>query len=426
MNNSRSKELFELARNRIPGGVNSPARAFKAVGGTPLYVATAKGPGFLDADGNRYIDFCMSWGPLILGHARSEVVAAVCEAAGKGLSYGAVHEGEIMLADLVLQAFPEYDRVRAVNSGTEAVMTALRVARGKTGRERIVKFDGGYHGHFDGLLVKAGSGLATLAIADSGGVPAGIAETTLVAPLDDQAAVEALFHTYGKEIAAVIIEPMPANNGLLLQRPEFLRFLREITRANGALLIFDEVISGFRVRFGGYGQSVGVLPDLVTLGKIIGGGMPVGAIVGPAEIMDVLAPVGSVYQAGTLSGNPVSLAAGTTTLRILRDESPYTRLAELGTAFVNELSSGAPEWVKAINVGSVLWPYFASGDFPHSTATIDRTHVARFNRIFWKLLERGYYLPPSALEVGFISTAHTEDHVRGLARAMKEELAAGE
>ncbi|MBM4356036.1 MAG: aminotransferase class III-fold pyridoxal phosphate-dependent enzyme, partial [Deltaproteobacteria bacterium] len=311
MSMKRSNELFEKARTRIPGGVNSPARAFKAVGGNPVYVASAEGAELVDVDGNRYVDFCMSWGPLILGHARREVVEAVRQAAGKGLSYGAVHEGEIVLADLVLEAFPEYQRVRAVSSGTEAVMTALRVARGKTRRERVVKFDGGYHGHFDGLLVKAGSGLATLAIADSGGVPAGIAQTTLVAPLDDRPAVEALFERYGKEIAAVIIEPMPANNGLLLQRAEFLRFLREITTAHGALLIFDEVISGFRVRFGGYGQAVGVQADLVTLGKILGGGMPVGALVGPADIMDVLAPVGSVYQAGTLSGNPVSLAAGT-------------------------------------------------------------------------------------------------------------------
>ncbi len=424
MKNTRSKELFEQARTKIPGGVNSPARAFKAVGGTPVYVASAEGATFTDADGNRYVDFCMSWGPLILGHARSEVVAAVRDAAGRGLSYGAVHEGEITLANLVLQAFPEYERVRAVNSGTEAVMTALRIARGKTGRERIIKFDGGYHGHFDGLLVKAGSGLATLAIADSGGVPSGIAETTLVAPLDDRPAVEALFDRYGKEIAAVIIEPMPANNGLLLQRTEFLEFLREITRANGALLIFDEVISGFRLRFGGYGQMVGIRPDLVTLGKIIGGGMPVGAIVGPGDIMDVLAPVGSVYQAGTLSGNPVSLAAGAATLRILRDESPYEALAAHGEAFVAELSNGAPAWVKGLNVGSVLWPYFAEGAFPRDTATIDRTHVKRFNSIFWKLLERGYYFPPSALEVGFVSTAHTRDQVLGLARAMKEELAA--
>jgi glutamate-1-semialdehyde 2,1-aminomutase len=424
MKNTRSIELFEQARTRIPGGVNSPARAFKSVGGTPVYVASAEGATFTDVDGNRYVDFCMSWGPLILGHARPEIVTAVRDAAGRGLSYGAVHEGEITLANLVLEAFPEYQRVRAVSSGTEAVMTALRVARGKTGRDRVVKFDGGYHGHFDGLLVKAGSGLATLAIADSGGVPAGIAETTLVAPLDDQAAVEALFDRYGKEIAAVIIEPMPANNGLLLQRVEFLKFLREITAANGALLIFDEVISGLRLRFGGYGQLVGVRPDLVTLGKIIGGGMPVGALVGPAEIMDVLAPVGSVYQAGTLSGNPVSLAAGAATLRILRDQSPYATLAELGDVFVRELSAGAPSWVKGLNVGSVLWPYFADGEFPRDTATIDRTHVKRFNGIFRKLLERGYYFPPSALEVGFISTAHTREQVLGLARVMKEELAA--
>jgi glutamate-1-semialdehyde 2,1-aminomutase len=424
MNNQKSVELFRQARERIPGGVNSPARAFRAVGGTPVYIASASGAGFTDADGNRYVDFCQSWGPLILGHARPEVVEAVRDAAGRGLSYGAVHEGEIRMASLVLEAFPEYQRVRAVSSGTEAVMTALRIARGKTGRERIVKFDGGYHGHFDGLLVKAGSGLATLAIADSGGVPAGIAETTLVAPLDDREAVTGLFDRHGRDIAAVIIEPMPANNGLLLQRPEFLKFLREICTQHGALLIFDEVISGFRLQFGGYGQMMGVTADLVTLGKIIGGGMPVGAVVGPADVMDVLSPVGSVYQAGTLSGNPVSLAAGATTLRLLRDESPYARLAELGRAFAGELSRGAPGHVRALVVGSVLWPYFASGDFPRCTATIDKAHVKRFNAIYWKMLERGFYLPPSGLEVGFISTAHTLEQVTGLAAALREELAA--
>jgi len=424
MKNTKSFELFQKAKMLIPGGVNSPARAFKAVGGTPVYVASAKGSRFTDADGNQYVDFCQSWGPLILGHSRPEVVTAVQDAAVRGLSYGAVHERELEFARIILQAFPEYDRVRAVSSGTEAVMTALRIARGRTGREKIVKFDGGYHGHFDGLLVKAGSGLATLAIADSGGVPKGIAETTLVAPLDSEDAVSEIFQRHGREIAAVIIEPMPANNGLLVQRNEFLKFLREITQANGALLIFDEVISGFRVKFGGYGQTVGVTADIVTLGKIVGGGMPVGAIAGPAEIMDVLAPVGPVYQAGTLSGNPVSLAAGCVTLAILRDERPYAKLEEMGRLFSAEVSKSAPPHVKALNVGSVIWPYFSQEPFPRSTAPIRKEHVERFNKIYWKLLGRGYYLPPSALEVGFISTAHSQEEVVGLATAIREELAA--
>lgn len=424
MQREKSEALFEKACAAIPGGVNSPVRAFKKVGGTPVYFDHASGARVTDADGNEYVDFCQSWGPLILGHSHPAVVGAVCEAAPKGLSYGATHAGEIVLAELVLEAFPEFQRVRAVSSGTEAVMTALRIARGATGRDMVVKFNGGYHGHFDGMLVKAGSGLATFAIADSSGVAKGIANTTLVADLDSEESVKELFASHGDQIAAVIIEPMPANNGLLVQRKEFLEFLRSITTANGSLLIFDEVISGFRLKFGGYGQMVGVLPDLVTLGKIIGGGMPIGAIVGPAETMDLLSPLGPIYQAGTLSGNPVSLAAGIATLKILRDDGPYDRLDALGRIFEDELAASGLSYARAIRQGSVIWPYFSEGEFPRDADSIDSVAGDRFNAFYGKLLEAGYYLPPSAMEVLFLSAAHSEDDVRGLARAMVAALQA--
>jgi glutamate-1-semialdehyde 2,1-aminomutase len=418
----RSHALFARATAVIPGGVNSPVRAFGKVKGRPIYIERAAGSRFTDVDGNEFVDFCQSWGPLILGHSRPEVVEAVREAAGAGLSYGACHEKEVVLAELILEAFPEFDKVRAVNSGTEAVMTALRVARGATGRELVLKFAGGYHGHFDGMLVKAGSGLATHAIADSRGVPAAIAGTTLVAPLDDEQAVAELFEAHGDRIAAVIIEPLPANNGLLVQRKEFLRFLRRITRDHGALLIFDEVISGFRFRFGGYFQLVGVAPDLVTLGKIIGGGMPVGALAGPAELMDVLSPVGSVYQAGTLSGNPVSLAAGIATLKLLRDDPPYERLERLGALFVETLAAGGPAFARARHEGSILWGYFDTAPFPRRADAIVAAAMERFNAVYARMLEQGWYLPPSPYEVMFLSTAHTEDEVTGMAHALGAEL----
>ena len=420
MKRSRSSQLFDQACGRIPGGVNSPVRAFGHVGGTPVYFAEAEGSSVVDVDGNKYVDFCQSWGPLILGHSRPEVIAAVQEAAPRGLSYGAVHEGEVTLAGLILDGFPEFDRVRAVSSGTEAVMTALRLARGATGRDLVVKFAGGYHGHVDTMLVKAGSGLATHAISSSAGVPEALAATTLVAELDDEESVKALFDAHGDRIAAVIIEPMPANNGLLLQRDDFLRFLRDITTSHGALLIFDEVISGFRLRYGGYGQQVGVTPDLVTLGKIVGGGMPIGALVGPAGIMDNLSPLGPVYQAGTLSGNPVSLAAGIKTLEILRDEDPYPALDALGAALVNRLeASGKPE-ARAVRQGSIVWLHLDTAPFPRNPDAIADGVTTRFKGIYSSLLERGFYLPPASVEVLFVSAAHTEAEVHGLADAVVE------
>jgi glutamate-1-semialdehyde 2,1-aminomutase len=417
-----SKRLFDRARRLMPGGVNSPVRAFKYVGGSPLFIERGEGSRITDADGNDYVDFCQSWGPLILGHAHPQVVEAVVRAAADGLSYGTCHKGETALAELVLSGFKEFDRVRFMSSGTEAVMTALRIARATTRRDLILKFDGGYHGHYDGMLVKSGSGLATLGIASSAGIPAEIARTTLVAPFDDEEAIEFLFKRHGKRIAAIIIEPLPANNGLLVQRREYLEFLRDVTRKFGALLIFDEVISGFRLRYGGYGQEVKIEPDLVTLGKIIGGGMPVGAVVGKAEIMESLSPVGPVYQAGTLSGNPVSLAAGVATLRLLKCEPVYEKLRSLGALFEATLAKAGIPSVQVQRAGSILWPYLEEGGFPRRADAISVNAVGRFKKIYWRLIEDGYYLPPSAYEVLFISFAHSPSEIKGLAESIVKNL----
>ncbi len=417
-----SEQLFARACKVIPGGVNSPVRAFGQVGGTPVYFASAQGSRFTDADGQEFVDFCQSWGPLILGHARPEVVQAVTNAAKRGLSYGACHAAEIELAELVLAAFPGFERVRMVSSGTEAVMSALRVARGATGRSYVVKFAGGYHGHYDGMLVKAGSGLATHSTASSLGVPEQIAGTTLVAPLDDEGSIERLFMQHGDDIAAVIIEPLPANNGLLVQRPEYLKFLRNITQRHGTLLIFDEVISGFRLHCGGYGQLLGVEPDLVTLGKIIGGGMPLGAIVGKAATMDLLSPLGGVYQAGTLSGNPVSLAAGIANLQILGAGGVYEKLEQLGARLEQALAASGNPLARVRRVGSIVWPYFDTGEFPSRADQISNAAMKRFTEMYHSLLAKGYYLPPSSYEVMFISNAHTEAEIDGLAQAIVSGL----
>lgn len=417
-----SKKLFDKAVNLIPGGVNSPVRAFKHVGGTPIFLAHAAGSRFTDEDGNNYVDFCQSWGPLILGHAHPNVVDAVAEAAKGGLSYGACHRREVELAELILSGFDGFERVRVMSSGTEAVMTALRLARGVTGRELVMKFEGGYHGHYDGMLVKAGSGLATFGTASSAGIPEDIARSTLVSPLDDEECVESLFRKFGDRIAAVIIEPLPANNGLLVQRAEFLEFLRNISKKYGSFLIFDEVISGFRLRFGGYGQSVGIEPDLVTLGKVIGGGMSIGAVLGKADTMDALSPLGAVYQAGTLSGNPVSLAAGIATLKFLKNEPVYERLESLGRYFEECLEKSGLSHTRTQRVGSITWLYLDEGSFPKRHDAIAEKAIERFKNIYWKVLEDGFYLPPSAYEVLFISFAHTEDEIKSLAGSIAENL----
>jgi glutamate-1-semialdehyde 2,1-aminomutase len=419
-----SDALVARAEARIPGGVNSPVRACKSVGGKPLHIARGEGPYLWDVDGQRYVDWCMSWGPLILGHAHPDVVAAVRNAAPNGLSYGACHPGEVELAELIVSAFPGAEMCRLVSSGTEAVMTALRLCRGATGRPLVVKFEGGYHGHSDGLLVKAGSGLVTGADpgaeASSKGIPPEVAALTVSLPFADRAAVEALFSHHGERIAAVVVEPLPANNGLLVQTDAFLHGLRALCDQHGALLVLDEVISGFRLQFGGYGSLHGVRADLTTLGKIVGGGMPIGAVVGPAKYLEQLAPVGPVYQAGTLSGNPVSVAAGLATLRLLRDRPAiYAHLDLVGAHLEHALQARG---LSCVRVGSIVWPYFAAAEFPHRADAIDTTAVQRFNQAYQHVLEHGHYLPPSAYEVMFPSLAHETAHADSLADAWAEVL----
>ncbi len=426
-----SDKLFERATALMPGGVNSSVRAFGAVGGRPLFFQRARGAELFDVDGNVYLDFCMSWGPLILGHRAKAIADDVAQAMAEGLTFGACSPREVACAELVLEGLPRADRVRFVNSGTEAVMTAIRLSRGATGRAKVLKFEGCYHGHTDSLLVKAGSGLATSGIASSQGVPEGTAGDTLVAPLDDEEALDAIFAEHGNALAAAIIEPLPANSGLLEQRPAFLAKLRSLCTRHGALLIADEVINGFRFRFGSHADTLGLEPDLYTLGKIIGGGMPVGALAGPAQLMDQLAPLGPVYQAGTLSGNPVAMAAGAATLKTLRDGAVYPRLEELGQAFDAALAQAAGAesgaelpWLRHRRVGSIIWLHCAEGEVPRRFDRVSAEAIDRFNRIHPALLERGYYLPPSGYEVMFLSDAHTEDHVTGLATALVESLRA--
>jgi len=422
LNLSESKKLYEYAKNIIAGGVNSPVRAFRHVGGSPIYFNNAHGSRVVDVDGNEFVDFCQSWGPLILGHSHSKVVKSVQRAAEKGLSYGACHEREIEISELILSAFDSFEMVRLMNSGTEAVMTALRLARGITGRDLVLKFEGGYHGHFDGMLVKAGSGLATYGIANSDGIPVSIAKTTLVAQFNDQESVLNLFREYGDNIAAIIIEPLPANNGLLVQKKDFLQFLRDISRQYGTLLIFDEVISGFRLHYGGYFQIINIVPDLIVLGKIIGGGMPVGAVVGSTSYLNYLSPVGNIYQAGTLSGNPVSIAAGIETLKILKTEQPYEKLKSLATAFANILQDSKISYAKVIYEGSILWLYLDEGRNPGRSDEISNNAIKRYKAVYWLLLESGFYLPPSSLEVMFLSTAHSMKEVERFAMSLIEHL----
>lgn len=423
---TRSAELFQKAIETMPGGVNSPVRAFRSVGGTPVFFKSGKGAEFVDADGNRYVDFCLSWGPLILGHAHPRVVEAVTTAASEGLTFGAPSAREVLLAERVLAAFPEMERVRFVSSGTEAVMSALRLARGVTGRPLILKFDGCYHGHADAMLVKAGSGLVTQGLSDSAGVPEEVAALTVVVPLDDEEALQAAFEKHGPQIAAAIIEPMPANNGLLVQRPEFLKLLRELCTRHGALLICDEVISGLRLRFGGMYHEAGIVPDLVTLGKIVGGGMPVGAFLGRKEQMEQLAPLGPVYQAGTLSGNPVAMAAGRACLEELAGGAAYHELEQLGQkldASFGKLSNTVP-WFQWVRRGSVFWLYLAEGEVPRRPDRASSKARDRYVTLHARLLDRGIYLAPSAFEVAFLSTAHTPAHLERLAQALEEECVA--
>lgn len=428
MNRDNSNQLFEQANIHLVGGVNSPVRAFKSVGGTPIFFQSGSGSRIIDADGNELVDFIQSWGPLILGHAPQCVTDAVRDAVGVGTSFGAPHQGEIELAKAVKRFFPSMDMVRFVNSGTEAVMSAIRLARGYTKRNLVVKFTGCYHGHVDSLLVSAGSGVATLGIAGSPGIPEQIASTTLVAPLNDEAAVRALFEQYGDDIAAVILEPLPANNGMLVQRQEFLQFLRDICDEHSSLLIFDEVISGFRFSEGGYGAHIGIEADLTTLGKIIGGGLPVGAYGGRSEIMQHLAPLGPVYQAGTLSGNPLAMAAGIATLQELTPEL-YDRLDTLGAYLESGLNTvlEQADWpMTVVRQGSLFWLSPGSNEAAKAAEDIDSNAAQAYAAIHSKLLEKGVMLAPSAYEIGFISSAHSTEDLDQFITALEEILLGGQ
>jgi glutamate-1-semialdehyde 2,1-aminomutase len=414
MNLTRSQELFQEAQKYLPGGVDSPVRAFKAVGGTPPFITRGQGARIYDADGNEFIDYVCSWGPLILGHSHPQVVDALKRTAESGTSFGAPTELEITLAKMISTALPAIELIRFVSSGTEAAMTALRLARAFTSRDRIVKFAGGYHGHADGLLVKGGSGLATLSLPNSPGVPASYAQNTLVAPYNNIDAVAQLFQSYPKEIAAVIIEPVAANMGVVPPRPDFLNSLRRLTSEYGALLIFDEVISGFRVAYGGAQTLYGITPDLTCLGKIIGGGLPVGAYGGKREIMEMMAPDGPVYQAGTLSGNPLAMTAGIETLTVLSQPGVYEKLENTGS----HLEKGIAEVVSSLKLklnvsrfASLLTIFFTGNPvFDYESAA--EADTALFGQFFQKLLSGGIYWPPSQFEAAFISLAHSEKDIQ--------------
>jgi glutamate-1-semialdehyde 2,1-aminomutase len=422
----RSEALYERACRVIPGGVNSPVRAFKAVGGTPLFIERGSGQRLIDADGRTYLDLVGSWGALILGHAHPAVVSAIVEASKGGSTFGAPCAGEVELAERIVASYPGLEQVRFVSSGTEAVMSAIRVARAFTGRDLIVKFSGCYHGHADHLLVAAGSGLATFGTPSSAGVPDAFTACTRVLPLDNEAAIEELFAREGDKIAAVIIEPVPANHGLLLQRPEFLQTLREVTRRTGSLLIFDEVISGFRLARGGVAELTGIVPDLATFGKVIGGGMPVGGFGGSRKIMQRLAPLGDTYQAGTLSGNPVAMAAGLTTLDILLQESGWERLEQISAQVERVLRPVLAEAsfpIHFVRAGSLFWMSFHDTAAPRTAAPMSAKALERYSALFHAMLDRGVYLPPSAYEACFLSLAYTSADIEQLARALRESLA---
>jgi glutamate-1-semialdehyde 2,1-aminomutase len=401
---------WERAVRVLPGGVNSPVRAFKSVPGDPVFFRNAKGCRFTDEDGREYIDWCLSWGPMILGHADPEVEAAAVEAVREGASFGAPCRREVLLAEAFLARMPHFEQVRFVSSGTEAVMSAIRLARGFTGRDMIVKFAGCYHGHVDSLLVEAGSGLATFGTPSSGGVPKGFTDSTAVLPLDDDAALESFFAEHGDKVAALIIEPFPANSGLLVQRPAFLQKCRDLTSAHGALLIFDEVITGFRVGPAGAAPVLGITPDMGTYGKIIGGGFPVGAYAASKDIMDHISPNGPVYQAGTLSGNPVAMAAGLATLEKTGRPGFYEDLERKGALLQAGLEKAAADHGVTAAVarqGSLVWTVFQP-EAPRSFAEIDGSKMEIYGCLHRGLIDRGVYLAPSGWEVGFVSAAHTD------------------
>jgi len=416
---TKSHELYQEALNLMPGGVNSPVRAFRAVGGDPVFIARGKGSSITDVDGNSYIDYVLSWGPLILGHCHPEVVEALARAIERGTSFGACTQAEVELAERIRAAYPSIERVRLVNSGTEATLSALRVARAATGREKVLKFEGCYHGHGDSLLAKAGSGVATLGLPDSPGVPRALAELTVTVPFNDPAALEKAFRIHGNQLAAVIVEPVVGNSGCIPPQAGFLEMLRKLTAGQGTALILDEVMTGFRVAYGGAQELYGIQPDLTTLGKIIGGGLPVGAYGGKASLMDWVAPAGPVYQAGTLSGNPLAVTAGLKTLEILRRPGTYERLeiiSEKLTAGMAAAAAKADVPLSVNRVGSMFTCFFIS-DPVRDYASAKRSDTGKFARFFRTLLERGVYFPPSQFEAAFVSTAHTDADVAATVEA---------
>ena len=423
---TQSQKLFNHAQLLIPGGVNSPVRAFRSVGGTPLFIKRGRGSQIWDADGNVYIDYVGSWGPLIAGHAHPEVVKAVQQMAERGLSFGAPTEAELEMASLLIKLVPSMDMVRLVSSGTEATMSAIRVARGFTGRSKIVKFEGCYHGHADGLLVKAGSGALTFGQPSSAGVPPEIAAQTLVLDFNDEASVNDAFARAGGEIAAVIVEPVVGNANLIAPKPGFLQLLRDRCTQHGAVLIFDEVMTGFRVALGGAQALYDIKPDMTTLGKVIGGGMPVGAFGGRRDIMQCVAPLGPVYQAGTLSGNPVAVAAGLATLRVVQTSGFYDKLSATAYALCKGLSEAAAAHQIAFcaqHVGGMFGLYFRA-TVPQTYAEVMECDKERFNQFFHSMLAEGVYLAPSAYEAGFVSAAHTTADIDKTVAAANKAFAA--
>lgn len=424
MKREKSANLFETAQKYFPGGVNSPVRAFRSVGGTPLFVEKGKGSKIWDADGNQFIDYCCSWGPLILGHAHPKVVDAIHTTVQKGTSFGAPTQLENELARLIISNNPYIEKLRFVSSGTEAVMSAIRLARGFTGRDKIIKFEGCYHGHSDSLLVKAGSGLVTFGNSSSAGVPIAFVNETIVLPLNNLKALEEAFQKFKNEIAAVIIEPIPANNGLLLQNKEFLNQLRIICTKEKSLLIFDEVISGFRIGFTGAAGYYSIQPDIITYGKIIGGGLPVGAYASSSEIMSKISPLGDVYQAGTLSGNPVAMAAGLAQLNECLKPGFYLELERKTNYLVEEINRLCvqhQDHYQLITIGSVFWICFSTKEIKSAEA-IDADSMKWFRALHKELLEKGIYLGPSGYEVGFISDSHTVDDIRKTAIAIAQSF----
>jgi len=419
---SHSLRLFQRAKTRIPGGVNSPVRAWKGVGGTPLFIVRGQDAHVYDSDGNRYIDFVGSWGPLICGHAHPQILRALAKTARNGTTFGAPTEHEVKLAELIVRLIPSVQKVRLVSSGTEATMSALRLARAYTGRSKIVKFDGCYHGHADGLLVKAGSGIATLGLPDSPGVPSGFAKETLVAKYNDVISVSKLFEQHGKNVAALIVEPVCGNMGIIPPAKVFLRFLRTLTRRYGTLLIFDEVITGFRIAIGGAQSFYGVTPDLTCLGKVLGGGLPLAAFGGRRQIMDLVAPEGPVYQAGTLSGNPLAVAAGLATLGLLTRPGTYARLEAKG----KRLEEGFARILKKYSIrgtinriGSMMTLFFGI-DHVRNADDARNCDRQRFARYFHGMLRRGVYLPPAAFEAMFVSLAHTTADIDSAVAAFRD------